>query len=181
MDHKKLIQEVVNEFNKIEHNKKTQFELSFSTKLLHTIYPSLPIFDSNVHGFFKKTNSIIKSKEQDRLLFYYDLVDFSKEFLKKHGKIIREIRKKIYGGLIPQDKPSDCKILDTLLFSIGGDFHQKINFIKRLDESQSLHNYLNSHTISKICFLLNTIDIGASFSFSKTVFSPILSSTCSLS
>jgi|SRR3989344_8314714 len=101
------------------------YQLSFATKLLHTLDNSLPIYDSNIASLFKLPP---KKSDLTRCIKTYNLLKEKFGLLLKDSQIQEHIHKikKTYRA----EKISDAKILDFMLWSIGKDEKDRTKKLK---------------------------------------------------
>jgi hypothetical protein len=93
-------------------------QFSFSTKLIHTLRPNSPVYDSNVEAFyFLPTKSLSESLEKklQRLLLAYNFLVFEYERVLRHDLL----RQAINAFRDRYDKRAECtdeKVVDTLIW-----------------------------------------------------------------
>jgi hypothetical protein len=105
------------------YNKTGRVEVSFSSKLLATVNPQMPIWDTHVLRNTRITAPKTAQKDRDKQLqesidAYNLLIDWYKDHLKtKDGKFVVERFDKMY----PDNHLTDVKKVDFILWQIRGD------------------------------------------------------------
>jgi len=127
-----LYDKINKELFQLKHNSKNQNEVSFTTKLLNLIDNRSPIYDNRVKGYFR-INKILtqRSAKVDHNLFA-DLCNlYSKLKEKEYINNFKKLKNHFHESekmkiILPIEK-----VIDNFLFSMGGDY---LNKIKRLEK-----------------------------------------------
>ena len=90
-------------------------QLSFATKLLHTVDNNQPLYDGNVRialGLKQPKAGDIESYVST----YEKLKEYTSKLLSEDMNIVKEFRNHFKVGI---EKISDCKVMDFILWSLG--------------------------------------------------------------
>lgn len=103
--------------------KSGRLELSFASKLLHTVDKNLPIYDSNVRRVFGWPN--VHGRGREEVIARYEALKAMTHCLlldKRVRKLVRKLRRRFVRLGIPRtnvEKISDTKMLDFALWALG--------------------------------------------------------------
>lgn len=127
---------ILSELHKIPTLKgKKTIQFSFATKLLHTIDNNKPIFDSEIAKLIKSKQD--GSDKETKICSCLKIYDFLKELyakLKEDYKIKKVISKFRTKFKVDDEKISDTKVLDFIMWSLGKLKKEKQNSVKGIGD-----------------------------------------------
>lgn len=98
---------------------KKSLQLSFITKLIHTINVNEPIFDSNIASLINlriNDKGNLDNRVKSRIEAYNKIKDFIRNLLKEDLEIFNQLRNKFN---VNSKEVSDTKVIDFILWSYG--------------------------------------------------------------